>query len=146
MKGDFDFSHYKAIHRFLFEDIYVWAGEVRTVDMSKKGTFFAPCDEIEKLADACFGRLIAENLFLNLSRSAYIEKITDFYCVTNVLHPFREGNGRTQRVFIAQLIRHAGYSVDFYNLDMDELMIATIQAANGIKDNLLKVFDRMIDG
>lgn len=56
--------------------------------------------------------------------------IVDFYCVTNMLHPFREGNGRTQRIFISQLIRYAGYDIDFSAIDPDELMIATIQSAN----------------
>ena len=144
LEGNFDFSHYKAIHRFLFEDIYDWAGDVRKVNISKKGTVFVPADEIETIAAACFGRLSDENLFLNLCRTKYIEQITDFYCVTNTLHPFREGNGRTQRIFISQLVRHAGYNIDFYNVDMDELMIATIQAANGIMDNLIKIFDRLI--
>ena len=144
LEGNFDFSHYKAIHRFLFEDIYDWAGDVRKVNISKKGTVFVPADEIETIADVCFGRLSDENLFLNLCRTKYIEQITDFYCVTNTLHPFREGNGRTQRIFISQLVRHAGYNIDFYNVDIDELMIATIQAANGIMDNLIKIFDRLI--
>ena len=103
-----------------------------------------PADEIETIAEVCFGRLSDENLFLNLCRTKYIEQITDFYCVTNTLHPFREGNGRTQRIFISQLVRHAGYNIDFYNVDIDELMIATIQAANGIMDNLIKIFDRLI--
>ncbi|MBQ3182339.1 MAG: Fic family protein [Clostridia bacterium] len=144
LEGNFDFSHYKAIHRFLFEDIYDWAGDVRKVNISKKGTVFVPADEIETIAEVCFGRLSDENLFLNLCRTKYIEQITDFYCVTNTLHPFREGNGRTQRIFISQLVRHAGYNIDFYNVDIDELMIATIQAANGIMDNLIKIFDRLI--
>ncbi len=57
-----------------------------------------------------------------------------------MLHPFREGNGRTQRVFIAQLIRHAGYEIDFSEIDPDELMIATIRAANGVEDGLRDLF------
>ena len=55
--------------------------------------------------------------------------------MTNHIHPFREGNGRTQRLFIAQLIRYAGYDIDFSEIGGEELMIATIQAANGVQDN-----------
>lgn len=62
----------------------------------------------------------------------------------NKLHPFREGNGRTQRVFIAQLAHHAGYWVDYTKVDPDELMIATIQAANGMDGYLHEVFAEIV--
>lgn len=54
IKGCFNFEHYKAIHRFLFCDIYDWAGEVRTVNISKEGTAFVEADSIERIASACF--------------------------------------------------------------------------------------------
>ena len=57
-----------------------------------------------------------------------------------MLHPFREGNGRTQRIFFAQLIRHYGYDIDFSKIDADFLMFATIRAANGVMDFLNEVF------
>lgn len=127
----FDFEHYKAIHRFLFEDIYDWAGTPRTINISKKGTKFVPADQIETVSSAIFGRLKKENYFKEQGKSDFVENITDLYYSTNLLHPFREGNGRTQRIFISQLIRFCGYNFDFSDFDPDELMIATIQSANG---------------
>ena len=137
INGNFDFEHYKAIHKFIFEDLYDWAGIPRTVDLSKKGTSFVKAENIEEIATACFGRLKNQNYFKNLDMDDFIEEITDFYCVTNNLHPFREGNGRTQRVFLSQLALNAGYEMDFSKIDTDELMVATIQAANGV-DSYLK--------
>ena len=61
-----------------------------------------------------------------------------------MLHPFREGNGRTQRVFLTQLIRHSGHDINFSTIDTDELMIATIQSANGIVDYLRNLFKESI--
>ena len=144
VKGDFDFEHYKDIHKYLFDDIYEWAGKIRTVDMSKKGTNFAKANEIEKLANACFARLKSENYFKGQEFDEFISNIVDFYCVTNMLHPFREGNGRTQRIFISQLIRHAGYDIDFSKINTDNLMSATIHAANGIDDFLIEIFKNSI--
>ena len=138
--GNFDFSHYKAIHKYLFDELYTWAGEVRTVNISKKGTNFVDVNEIESVADACFKRLKDKNFFKNQSFNDFIDDIVDFYCITNMLHPFREGNGRTQRVFITQLIQFNGYSINFDRIDTDELMMATIQAANGVTDNLKRIF------
>lgn len=130
--GNFDFEHYKAIHKFIFEDLYDWAGVPRTVDISKKGTSFVNAKNIDEIATACFERLKKQNYFKNLGIDDFVDNLTDFYCVTNALHPFREGNGRTQRVFLSQLARNAGYELDFSNADTDFLMIATIQAAHGI--------------
>ena len=136
----FDVEHYKLIHKYLFEDIYDWAGEYRTVNISKKGTKFASADQISDLMNACFMRLKDNDYFQNESFDEFVDNIVDFYCVTNMIHPFREGNGRTQRLFISQLIRFNNYDIDFSSIDKDELMIATIHAANGITDYLKDIF------
>lgn len=136
----FDVQHYKEIHKYLFGDIYDWAGEYRTVDMSKKGTAFANADGIENLMSKCFERLNNKNLFQGLNFDDFVDNLVDFYCVTNMIHPFREGNGRTQRVFLTQLINENGYDIDFFEIDTDELMIATIQSANGVTDYLKDIF------
>lgn len=135
-----DFDHYKAIHRFLFADLYDWAGEVRTVNISKKGTQFTPAENIEHQAELIFKRLREHNYFKGLPHDEFVEEIVDFYCVTNALHPFREGNGRTQRAFLTQLIRNAGYDISFADMDTELLMIATIQSAQGVTDLLRQVF------
>lgn len=144
ISNTFDVEHYKAIYKFLFEDIYDWAGEYRTINMSKKGTNFADAEKIPELMDACFKRLKDNDFFRNNTFNEFVENIVDFYQVTNMIHPFREGNGRTQRIFITQLIRNNDYEIDFSDIDSDELMIATIQAANGVKDSLLNIFERNI--
>lgn len=140
-KPPLDFDYYKSIHRFLFEDLYDWAGELRTVDISKKGTAFCPADQLETLCCACYDRLEKMNYFNGLSKSKFIDELVDFYCTTNLLHPFREGNGRTQRIFIAKLIEYNGYHFDFSNIDPTDLMTATIQATNGVNDFLYKLFE-----
>ena len=136
----FDVNHYKAIHKYLFEDIYEWAGEYRNVDMNKKGTKFAKADSINDLMNSCFKRLHDNKFFQGFSFDGFIDNIVDFYCVTNMIHPFREGNGRTQRVFLTQLINLNDYDIDFSEIDTDDLMIATIQAANGVTDYLKNIF------
>ena len=144
IQGNFDFAHYRAIHRFLFEDLYAWAGEIRTVDMSKKGTGFVKAEDIERIAESAFRRLQEKQLFVGMPFDEFVDNIVDFYDVINMLHPFREGNGRTQRVFFTQLIRNAGYDIDFAELDPDELMVATIQAAGGVQDLLKNIFSEAI--
>ncbi|MGM9600374.1 MAG: Fic/DOC family protein, partial [Faecousia sp.] len=140
----FDFAHYKTVHHFLFSDMYDWAGQIRTVDISKKGTRFCSAENIERQAELIFHRLEDRNYFKNLPHGEFVDEIVDFYCVTNDLHPFREGNGRTQRVFLAQLIRNAGYDINWAEVDGDLLMIATIQSAQGVTDLLKKILNEAV--
>ena len=133
-------EHYKAIHRFLFSDLYDWAGQIRTVNISKKGTKFTSAENIEEQAVLVFKRLKNCNYFKGLKHSEFVDEVVDFYCVTNALHPFREGNGRTQRIFLTQLIRNAGYDINFADMDTELLMIATIQSAQGVTDMLKQLF------
>ncbi len=109
------------------------------MNISKKGTKFCDADEIEERATLIFGRLKDRNFFRGLPRDAFVDEIVDFYCATNDLHPFREGNGRTQRAFLTQLIRSAGYDINFADMDVDLLMITTIQVTNGVTDLLRRV-------
>ena len=141
----FDFEHYKAIHHFLFSDLYDWAGQIRTVNISKKGTKFTPAENIEEQAAFIFKRLKNCNYFKSLDHSEFVDEIVDFYCVTNALHPFREGNGRTQRVFLTQLIRNAGYDINFADMDTELLMIATIKSAQGITEILKELLKEYIN-
>ena len=135
----FDFSHYKQVHNYIFKDLYDWAGQVRTVNISKKGTDFCPAAEIEAQGKKIFERLASVHFFAGLSYESFLEELVDFYCATNYLHPFREGNGRTQRVFLSQLSEHAGFHLDFSTIDTDLLMMATIQSAHGVTDLLKRV-------
>ena len=145
IEGTFDFAYYKAIHHFLFSDLYDWAGQVRTVDISKKGTRFCPAENIEHQAELIFKRLKERDYFRNLPHDEFVDELVDFYCATNDLHPFREGNGRAQRAFLTQLIRSAGYDINWSEVDGDLLMIATIQSAQGVTDLLKQVLSRSIN-
>lgn len=135
----FDFEHYKAIHRFLFSDLYDWAGQVRDVNISKKGTVFCPASQIDEQADRIFTYLKDQRSFRGLSKNAFADALTDLYCATNMLHPFREGNGRTQRVFLSQLAQGAGHMLNFAAIDGELLMIATIQSAQGVTELLRQI-------
>lgn len=139
IEGNFDFEHFKKIHEFLLCDLYDWAGQIRTVDISKKRTKFLAAASIEKIAAQCFSK-IADGYLDNLSFEDFATRIAELYNDVNHIHPFREGNGRVQRIYFTQLIRHYGYDINFSEVDTDELMIATIQASQGVMDFLIEFF------
>ena len=111
-----DRAHLQAIHRVLFDGVFEWAGEFRTTDIDKQGTDFVPAAEVETALEQLFADLAAENLLRGLPREQFIGHLAQFYARLNYIHPFREGNGRTQRLFWGQVALHAGWTVDFVGM------------------------------
>ena len=144
LKANFDFEDYKAIHRELFSDLYEWAGMPRNINLSKQGTAFCSYEKIDDLGKRIFSRLKKLNYLVGLDREKFVCEIADLYDTINRLHPFREGNGRTQRVFFIQLVNNAGYSLDYSAMDSDDFMIATIYAAQGVINGLIDCFNDLI--
>ena len=140
-----DFSFYCSLHRFLFGDLYDWAGALRTINISKKGTVFCKHTELAEIGRLKFERLKAQNYLLGMSDDEFITELADLYHELNMLHPFREGNGRTLRLFVALLVRNTDRSIDFARCDSDMLNIATIRAAQGDISILRDVLEEMIE-
>lgn len=103
-----DLAHLKEIHRRIFEDVYPFAGKTRVCEISKGGKLFLPHQQIEEKANEVFSWLVKEDLFQGLSAESFGQKAGGFMAQVNIIHPFREGNGRTQRVLIDQLAKQAG--------------------------------------
>ncbi|MDR1158942.1 MAG: Fic family protein [Oscillospiraceae bacterium] len=123
--GKLDFKHLCAIHRAIFRDIFDWAGKPRTVNISK-GNPFCMSHAIPGYAEDIFGRLKNENFLLDTAAGEMPERLTYYLSEINVLHPFREGNGRTQRIFIEYLAQSAGYCVDFSGVSGKEMIEASV--------------------
>lgn len=100
--GNFDINHFLSIHKYLFEDIYPFAGKIRSEDIAKDSFRFAKWEYIEDQLRILLDKLRADNL-KNLSKEEISKKLAYYMSELNVLHPFREGNGRTIREFIRQL-------------------------------------------
>ena len=123
VEGNFDLKHLCSIHRYIFQDLYDWAGEIRTVDIAK-GNMFCKAEFIESNAKTLFSRLKEEHLD-TLAASELVRKLAYYFSEINALHPFREGNGRTQREFIKALARSEGFDVDFTKVTADEMLAAS---------------------
>ena len=121
----FDFHTLKAIHRYLFEDIYTWAGSIRTVPLAKDTTMFCPPEFIPSYADEIFSKLRNHNFFRSYPISDLAIGLGQLFCDINMLHPFREGNGRTQREFLYLLSATLGYHLDLNLVDKDMYYFAS---------------------
>lgn len=134
----------RKIHFHLFQDIYPWAGELRTVDVSKGSTRFANVARIEPEADKLFAQLAQENQLAQLPQAQFIARLAHFYCELNVLHPFRDGNGRTQRVMFEIICINAGYSPRWAVIERDEWIAANIAAYHCRLDPLIELLGRAL--
>lgn len=126
-----NFAYYKNLHKYIFNEIYDWAGTIRNVEMRKKGTRFCPVEKIEERAIIIFDRLKAHNYLKDFQGEEFINEFVDLYCELNFLHPFREGNGRIQRLFLLLLLKDMGKTIEFKDIDTDLLMLATIKSVSG---------------
>lgn len=131
LEGRFDFAHLCAIHRHLFQDVYEWAGEIRTVDISRDTSRFANMALIERYLGGVLGRLPAENWLRGLQPEPFVARLAHYMGEINATYPFREGNGRTQRVFCALLAEQAGYFIDFESVDQAQMYRVMIANFNG---------------
>ncbi|MDR0914637.1 MAG: Fic family protein, partial [Oscillospiraceae bacterium] len=118
IKGKFDFKHFCKIHKFLFEDVYEWAGKERQGGfMSKGGTVFARSEFIESMFSEYYEKLEKDNFLKGLSKERFCEKLAYYMAEVNTIHPFREGNGRTTKIYFEQLSEQAGFDLDFSTID-----------------------------
>ncbi len=145
--GDFSLSHLCSIHRQLFQDVYTWAGKIRTVDIAK-GTIFCLVQFIELQFDILYSKLKKEDFLIHIKNKKEMSTRLAFYLgELNMIHPFREGNGRTQRIYIEQLcVNNGHFELDFTEITKEEMLEASIASANGNNDLLEKLlFKCLID-
>lgn len=115
MRGVYDLDHAKQVHRYIFQDIYPWAGEVRRVDISKNDTRFLENELIGNAFVEIGQHLKDSGLFGGEFKSSkeFSKEAGTFFGALNHVHPFREGNGRTQRELLRLLAYDHGYSINW---------------------------------
>lgn len=124
LEGELNFDYVKRIHKYLFEGIYEWAGETRRTDISK-GNIFCQHELIEVNAEALFNQLKAEKYLKGLDEGSIVKRLAYYLGDINTIHPFREGNGRVQRIFIRELASRTGYLVNFDSISQEEMIKAS---------------------
>lgn len=144
LKGDFDFLHLKAIHKYIFQDIYEWAGEPRTVEIGK-GNLFCTVRFIDDYARSVFGKYFTQCYSARENIDDFVRVLAENYGDLNALHPFREGNGRAQREFARLVCMECGYDFDLYKSTHKEMLAASILSFDkGDSSGFVKIFSRSL--
>jgi cell filamentation protein len=142
--GNFDQQHYCALHRHLYQDVYDWAGELRTVRTSKGGNMFCYPENIAAQLRKLFGKLAAAKQFRELDADGFASAAAHFLAELNAIHPFREGNGRTQLTFLKLVATAAGHSIEFSRLDAPAMLQAMIASFAGNEKPLARLIRQLI--
>jgi cell filamentation protein len=124
--GRLSVSHYRAIHRHLFQDVYRWAGSFRTVRMGKQQNVFCYPEHILREMRKLFDKLRRQRHLRKLSADRLAVEAAHFLATLNAIHPFREGNGRTQTTFIALIADRAGHPLDLDRLRPTRFLSAMV--------------------
>ncbi len=125
LPGRFDTVQLKAIHHYIFQDVFEWAGQFRTVDISKGGHLFGRAAFLETALQQTFEKLAGETYLVGLGADMFADRAAYYLGELNAAHPYREGNGRTQREFIRELGLRAGHYIDGRRTTPEEMIEAS---------------------
>ena len=119
------------IHKFIFEDIYSFAGKIRRGQISKADTMFYPPNLIDRELDKVFAKIKEKNMLKETEN--VFDNLAYVMAELNIIHPFREGNGRSIREFIRLMAKRMGYDLNWGNVDKEELLEASIMSVDNYK-------------
>lgn len=148
----FDANHYISIHKYLFEDIYPFAGEIRNENIQKRIPFCLPnliFPHLQSTLETAIKKISSID-----SRDKLLLFITELYSDLDIIHPFREGNGRCEREFIRQLVNYIckknglePYQLDYSKIENREAYIDAVVKADVYLDysDLLLLFDSILE-
>ncbi|GAB3583910.1 hypothetical protein GCM10027445_59310 [Amycolatopsis endophytica] len=105
--------------------MYEWASRTRTVNISKEQSTFCAWQFVDDEISAILAQLEQDRWLVGLNREKFVERLAHYYGEINARHPFREGNGRTQRAFLRQLAAAAGWRLDWSALNRDDNLTAS---------------------
>ena len=133
IKGNFTKAHLMNIHKFIFEDLYSFAGKIRREQISKADTLFYPPNLIDRELDKVFAKIKEKNMLRETDEEKIFDNLAYVMAELNIIHPFREGNGRSIREFIRLMAKRKGYDLNWGNADKEELLEASILSVDNYK-------------
>ena len=139
----FDLSFLFSLHHYFLHTLYTWAGKLRTVDISKDGMLFAPVKYLDQSLKEFEAMLKKQLLKSSDSTDTVAKKLAMIHNEFNVVHPFREGNGRTIRLFLDLLAGSVGYQpIDWNKNPHSEYLKACIAGASSKHAAMTKIIKK----
>ncbi|MCZ2158937.1 BID domain-containing T4SS effector [Bartonella sp. 220] len=150
----FDSAYLCSLHKCLFANTFEWAGHTRNIPfvladgtsavapVMKKITHFAVGSELQENLNTLDQTLATKNNLQGLSCKEFAHEAAELFASLNYTHPFREGNGRTQRIFFENLAKAAGHQLDFSLVTKERMLVASVEAIqNGNLEPMKYLFE-----
>lgn len=143
-----DFEYLRSIHRRYFGDVFTWAGELRTTDVQAMGTGVPYCrpafirPEVERL----FAVFHAEDYLLGLPIDDFAARLAERWGDLTAIHPFRDGNTRSQSAWVTSVAWRAGYRLDWRGIDVPVLRELRLHAVVGSSEPLAAYLREHLSG
>jgi cell filamentation protein len=129
-KGDYSLKHHLNLHKYLFEDIYDWAGKIRQVTIQKGTTIFPPPQYVESAYNDLYKQMKKDNFLKNIKIEDLHKSLAFYHGEINIIHPFREGNGRTTRAFLSLMVKEShNIELDYLKVTKEHLLKASINSS-----------------
>jgi cell filamentation protein len=129
--GTLDMGAYRGLHRHFFQDVFDWAGEFRSVRIAKGGSMFCYPEHIGREMERLLKYLADSRELTGVRADEFAVSAARFVSELNAIHPFREGNGRTQNISLTVLADRAGYPLDWGRLEPADMLDAMIRSFSG---------------
>jgi len=142
--NEFNPNLLKAVHKQLFNEIYEWAGQLRTVELSKGTTSFARMEHLGASLEDTLSQLAKEDYLIDLEFDEFVKRLAHYYGELIILHPFREGNGRAVRTFLAMLAESIGWHIAWDEMNPDDNIAASIAAYLGDEKPMVKMLKKIV--
>jgi cell filamentation protein len=134
-RGHLGYTHYRAIHRHLFQDVFDWAGRLRTIRIAKAESMFCYPEHIDGEMKKLFAELKAAKFLLDLPPNEFARRAAHILSELNAIHPFREGNGRTQLTYLTLLANRAGHTLALERMDPAAMLHAMVKSFRDFRRN-----------
>jgi len=143
--GRLGYAHYRAIHRHLFQDVFSWAGKLRTVRIAKGGSMFCYPEHIDAEMRKLFEQLSADRFLHGMTADKFARRAAHLLAELNAIHPFREGNGRTQLTYLTLLAARAGHPLALERMDPAAMLAAMVASFKSDETPLAALIGGLIE-
>jgi len=148
LPAEFNLTYLRSIHAELFGELFAWAGEFRDVQLMATGVDLAYCryEEMPERLDTLFAGLARKNWLQGLDEWAFVSELTKTWAELTFIHPFRDGNTRTQSFFFSRLAIASSHPIDWVAVKVEHLRQLRLAAVLGFPQNLADYLcDRLLD-
>lgn len=143
--GIYNITHLKKIHRYLFKEIYPWAGEIRGISIRKNDSIFCKPQLIIRSYNSLYKKIRKDKFLKNIKAEHLYKSLAYYHGKLSIIHPFREGNGRTIRAFLYIMVKkNHNIELNYNSVSKKQINNASIDAQNNNYSSMEELYQHIL--